>query len=402
LTVLVDNNYIRNLLTIRYDPRIQVSGLVDWKDFIPKFSDPSGEKTEKLLIRILKRLLHNKEGPFIISLSSGIDSSLCLALLRHCFEDAEILGICAFFDKDNNELEQARKIAKKFDAKFKTVRILSIFQNLPELLAITKTPRWNTYHHYVAKEARKFGRIFLTGDGADEIFGGYVFRYNKFLTMNKSSHNWKTKVRNYLDCHNRDWVPDQKDLFGSSIKFSWDDIYMYFKKYFSNPLNSLQQIMLADYNGKLCYDFIPTAKKISEHYGLELIQIFLQQEIRKHSLHLPLSQKYDKKNNKGKLVLRKITNRFGVSHVDEKKGFSPDILLDWNQYGRRIVEKFLLDKESIIYKKKWINPTWVIKGLEKCNDDGDIRYINRMISILSLELWYRIFVLKEINPKKRL
>jgi asparagine synthase (glutamine-hydrolysing) len=399
---LVDKNYIRNQLTIRYNPHKLVAGLVDWKDFTSRYLDPTGKSTEKLLIGALKRLLHNKVGPFTVSLSSGIDSSLCLALLRHCFADAEIIGICAFFNKSDNESKEASKIAKKFGAKFKTIKIISIFQNLPELISITKTPRWNTYHHYVAREARKFGKVFLTGDGADEIFGGYVFRYNKFLTISRSIDDWKTKVRNYLECHNRDWVPDQKDLFGNSIKFNWNDLYLYFKKYFSNPLNPLQQVMLADYNGKLCYDFIPTAESVTKHYGLELNQIFLQQEVRMYGLHLPIEQKYDKTRNKGKLVLRKITERFGVEHVDEKKGFSPDLLLDWHQYGKRIAEKFLLDKESIIYKKKWINQDWVIKGLEKCNDDDDIRYLNRIVSILSLELWNRIFVTKEINPKKSL
>ena len=35
-------------------------------------------------------------------------------------------------------------------------------------------------------------------------------------------------------------------------------------------------------------------------------------------------------------------------------------------------------------------------------NDGDIRYLNRITSILALEIWYRIFIKKDLNPKKNL
>ena len=94
--------------------------------------------------------------------------------------------------------------------------------------------------------------------------------------------------------------------------------------YFRNSLNPIQQVFQADFNGKLVYDFIPTAQKITQHYNLTGISPFLDNDVVNFGLHLPLDQKYHPISNRGKLTLRKITNRLNVEHIDEKKGFSPD------------------------------------------------------------------------------
>ena len=43
-----------------------------------------------------------------------------------------------------------------------------------------------------------------------------------------------------------------------------------------------------------------------------------------------------------------------------------------------------------------------LQAFEKAEYDGDIRYINRLISILALEIWYQIFISKTMNPQKKL
>ena len=52
--------------------------------------------------------------------------------------------------------------------------------------------------------------------------------------------------------------------------------------------------------------------------------------------------------------------------------------------------------------QKIINHNWVIRSFEKVENDGDIRYLNRLISILALEIWYRLFITKEISSSKKL
>ena len=389
---------------MRYNPldNDPLKKSLSWKNFKPKNSDSNGKITEKFLKNSTLQYVNAQKGTITVSLSSGIDSSLCLAILRELFPDKKIIAICGVFKHGYDESKTAKKIAKQFDAIFKTVNIDSVFTNMPELISLSKQPKWNSYHHLISKEARKFGNTLFIGDGADELFGGYVFRYNKFLTISRPSDNWKIKSINYLECHNRDWVPDQESMFGKAINFSWNTIISNFKPYFSNPLDSLTQVMLADFNGKLLHDFIPASHTISKHYQLKNAAIFLNDELIKFACSLPLEQKYSQEKQKGKLILRKIAKRYGIEHIDEKRGFSPSLLFDWNDRGKKVCESYLLNEKSYIYSKKLINFNWVIRSFEKVENDGDIRYLNRLISILALEVWYRIFITNELSSTQKL
>ena len=237
---------------------------------------------------------------------------------------------------------------------------------------------------------------------SDELFGGYVFRYQKFQQLLTPKDQWLEKTKKYLECHNRDWVPDQSSIFGKEIKFEWNKIYRYFKPYFKNTLDPISQVMLVDFNGKLVFDFIPTGQAISSYYNIKSVPIFLEKSLVDFALKLPLNQKYDQKTIKGKLVLRKIAKRLDVRHIEEKKGFSPSLLFDWQQNGKSITESFLLNKKSNIYRKNLINYEWILKAFEKVEFDGDIRYLNRLISILALEIWIQIFVTNELKSTKKL
>ena len=398
----INKKLIQNYLSIRYDPTTNSKNLADWKFFNSQTSDLNGKITENFLVNSVKKSIPDEKKPIAISLSSGIDSSLCLAILRKTFPKRKIFAICGVFDSGFDESKEAKKIAEKFSAEFKTLHMDSMFTNMPEIISITQRPRWNTYTHMIAKEAKKKTNLLVTGDGADELFGGYVFRYQKFHQLLTAKDQWIEKTQKYLECHNRDWVPDQSLMFGKEIKFEWNKIYRYFKPYFKNSLDPISQVMLADFNGKLVFDFIPTGKAISSYYDIQSAPIFLEKSLIDFALKLPLNQKYDQKTIKGKLVLRKIAKRLGVRHIEEKKGFSPSLLFDWQQNGKSITESFLLNKKNNVYRKNLINYEWVLKAFEKVEFDGDIRYLNRLISILALEIWIQIFVTNELKSTKKL
>jgi len=398
----INKKLIQNYLTIRYDPEKNSNNLINWKNFNPLHSDHDGKISETLLSDSIKKSIPDEKKPIAISLSSGIDSSLCLAFLRKIFPKRKILAICGVFDSGFDESIEAKKIAEIFSAEFKILHMGSMFTNMPEIISITKKPRWNTYTHMIAKEAKKKTNILVTGDGADELFGGYVFRYQKFQQLQSNKDTWLDKTKKYLECHNRDWVPDQTSLFGKQIKFDWNQIYNYFKPYFKNPLDPITQVMLADFNGKLTFDFIPGGKAISNYYNIKSIPIFLHKPLIDFALKLPLSEKFNPKTAQGKLILRKMAKRFGVKHIEEKKGFSPGLLFDWQQNGKHITESFLLNKKNNVYKKNLINYEWILKAFEKVEFDGDIRYLNRLISILALEIWIQIFVTNELKHTKKL
>ena len=403
MKVNLDRTHIRNFLTLRYNPLQNTTrSLANAKGFSTGNSAPDGKLVEKLLLASVNKLTKNKKDVITVSLSSGIDSSLCLALLRKQFPEQKIVSICGVFDKKQDESGRAKEIARKFNSDFKILRIPSLYTNMPELISMTKKPRWNTYTHFVANEAKKYGALLVTGDGADELFAGYTFRYKKFLHLLKPDDTWLSKAKKYLECHNRDWVPNQKLLFDKSIKFNWKTIYSYLKPYFQNKMHPLNQVLLADYNGKLSYDFIPTSNYILKHYSISGGPIFLDKEIISFAMGLPLDQKYNMLQNQGKLLLRKISKRYGVKHIDEKKGFSPDLFSDWKKTGKSICESYIMKSDSRIYEKKIINPNWVLMAFKKIETDNDIRYLTKLVSVLGLEIWLRVFITKELNANKKL
>ena len=392
---------IRNILTIRYDiTKKPVIKPATMQDFEKSFSDPHGHLTEKLLNDSFKKI--KKFDRFSVSLSGGIDSSLCLALLRKNFPKAKISAISGVFENTFDESMHAKKIAEKFDADFHPIQMESIYTKMPEIVYIARKPRWNTYHHLIAKHAKKFSKILVTGDGGDELFGGYTFRYKKFLNLIKPKDTWKSKVIKYLECHNRDWVPDQEFLFNKGIKFNWNEIYNYFKPYFKNQLHPLNQVMLADFNGKLLHDFIPTGNAVERYYKIERFSPFLEEGVKPFALGLPLRSKYNAVADQGKIVLRKINNRLNVKYVKGKHGFSPSLIFDWKKFGKDIFMANAFEKKSNIYTKKIINRDWIIHALERIENDGDIRYLNRITSILALEIWYKIFIKKDLSPRNSL
>ena len=403
MKVNLDRTHIRNFLTLRYNPlQNSTRSLANAKGFSTGNSDPDGKLVEKLLLASVNKLTKNKKDVITVSLSSGIDSSLCLALLRKQFPEQKIVSICGIFDKKQDESRRAKEIARKFNSDFKILRIPSLYTNMPELISMTKKPRWNTYTHFVANEAKKYGALLVTGDGADELFAGYTFRYKKFLHLLKPDDTWLSKAKKYLECHNRDWVPNQKLLFDKSIKFNWKTIYSYLKPYFQNKMHPLNQVLLADYNGKLSYDFIPTSNYILKHYSISGGPIFLDKKIISFAMGLPLAQKYNILQNQGKLILRKLSKRYGVKHIDEKKGFSPDLFSDWKKTGKSICESYIMKSDSRIYEKKIINPNWVLMAFKKIETDNDIRYLTKLVSVLALEIWLRVFITKELTAKNKL
>ena len=70
---------IRNILTIRYDiTEKYVTKPAKVEDFRKKVIDNDGRKTERLLANSYKDIENYEK--FAISLSGGIDSTLCLAI----------------------------------------------------------------------------------------------------------------------------------------------------------------------------------------------------------------------------------------------------------------------------------------------------------------------------------
>jgi len=395
------SSQIFNILALRYDTS-QKSNLLklNSSDFVPSSNPLSLELIELLIKKSIKNKITSDTKAMNIALSGGVDSTLVLSIMKKYFSEIKINAFSVQFFDSIDETQQSQKIAEHFDVDYNKIFIENYLQELPKAISIVNAPFWDLHWYYVSKQAQKSSSIILSGDGGDELFGGYTFRYEKYLNLTSSTSPPLDRVKNYLSCHERDFVPDQEKLFGEKLQFSWNDTYSSLLPYFDNSLSLLDQVFLADYNGKLVYNFSLNNQKISNYFNLESITPILEPDLISYATHLSHIYKYDPKLNVGKLPLRKLLDKFNVTSLisNQKLGFSVNTLNLWKNYGYEICKDFLLDAE--ISKEGWINSDWINLHLSK--ELNDIKYINKFLGLLALEIWFRLFITKSLKSNSLL
>ena len=398
----INHSSIVDILTLRYDPSI-IPNLPKktWNDFKSKDITPNIELIENLILKDISEkleLLNPKK--LCIALSGGVDSTLILSLIRKSNPDINIEAISIKFANSVDETSNASKIAEKFEANHNIVYLENYLSEMPKAIYEIKRPFWDLHWYYVSKESKSLSNILASGDGGDEIFGGYTFRYEKFLSLTNSNSTPLEKVKAYLSCHERDRVPDQELLFGNKSNFSWNTIYDSLLPYFDNPLSRLDQVFLADYNGKLLYNFNPVNTSIAKSFDIKLLTPLLNNNLISYGLSIPNKFKYDAIQNIGKLPLRDllVKNKADSLISKEKLGFNVNTTNLWKTTAHSICKEFL--DNSRIVKEGWINNEWIQKYIDK--ENLDVKYINKFLGLLAFEIWYRLFITKELSSSTKL
>ena len=133
-----------------------------------------------------------------LSLSGGIDSSVLCAI----YSKQRSLRTYSIGFKDMNEFEIADKVAKRFNTIHKNIYVsrneyLSVCK---ELIKLKREPLQNTNEPLLYLIAKRFKKdicnkkgVLLSGEGADELFGGYTQILNTVPNMQGKL------IDNYLD-----------------------------------------------------------------------------------------------------------------------------------------------------------------------------------------------------------
>ena len=392
---------IKQILTLRYSTNLETSSqkLVP-EDFETKQITNPENVIEQSIRKSISTELDSNSKKIGISLSSGIDSTLVLALLRKEFPSIDIESISVKFSESTDETDVSKKISKKFHTNHHILEIDNFLEELPKAISIVKQPFWDLHWYYLVKKMKSLTNVFLSGDGGDELFGGYTFRYKKFLGLTNKNSNTKEKIISYLNCHERDWIPDQELIFGNECKFNWEEIYQILEPYFNNSLSNLTQVFLADYNGKLLHNMQPLYSSIHEHFDIQNITPIQNNQSIKLSCQIPNSMKYDYKTNSGKILLRHLVEKFDIKNLisSKKQGFSVNTVNMWNSYGKMIFLHYF-DKSRLV-EDKILNLNWIEKYVNKSTID--VRYVNKLLGILALEIWYRLFITQDLNSNEKL
>ena len=162
--------------------RIEVREYWDVREF-----DTDHRSSEELLPVIdaaLRQAVHERlesEVPLGAFLSGGIDSGLVVSYMAEALGDRLVTTSVGFGQRGHNELEAAELTARHFASHHHAEEIEPrldevlgpVVAGLGEPLADSSAiPTW-----YVSRAARRHVTVALSGDGGDESFAGYDFRY---------------------------------------------------------------------------------------------------------------------------------------------------------------------------------------------------------------------------------
>ena len=393
---------IVDILTLRYDTSIQPNlPKKSWEDFVPIDKPPSITSIETSICdEIESNLQSHNSKEASIALSGGVDSTLVLSLLRKTNPDLKINAISIKFANSVDETPTAAKIAERFEAEHNVIQLENYLSELPKAISIIKLPFWDLHWYYVVKKSKTLSKTIISGDGGDELFAGYTFRYKKFLSLTSENSTPLEKVKAYLQCHERDRVADQENIFNQKCGFSWNSLYSSLLSFFDNSLARLDQVYLADYNGKLLYNFNPINSRIVNHFEMNQLAPILNNELIANAPHIPSNYKYDSEHGIGKLPLRAILEQNNSMSLvsKEKLGFNVNTLNLWKSVGQSLCQEYLIDSE--IAKDGWINKDWIDKYIHKAG--LDVRYVNKFLGLLAFEIWYRLFVTKDMSANTTL
>ncbi|MEY2702109.1 MAG: hypothetical protein RLY43_742 [Bacteroidota bacterium] len=282
-------------------------------------------------------------------LSGGIDSTLISFVQTKLSNQRVKTFTVGYKQSKNDETVYANEIASYLNTEHhqKTFDVDEFLNEIDRLMLISGEPfaDASTIPTYIlSKYAKKHVKVVLTGDGADEIFGGYP-RYiwsNKIKKIKKFANsralNFLSSVisrtspekLNILDqyifsnklggpngLHYRisrliDYIKiDEKEVFEKLISVwkSSDEVYkkgpeFYKKLVHRDSLEGADLLMLNDQLGYLPNDILVKADRVTMAAGLESRAPFLDSEIINWSWEIPKRMKYETNDDLGKIILR--------------------------------------------------------------------------------------------------
>ena len=344
--------------------KIKINNYWSVNNFFPKNTNNKTLKTyvaeldELLRESIYDRLISDRPLGFL--LSGGLDSSLIVAI-SSTMQDKKNLKVfnLGFDNKAYDESEDAKLVTNSLG-----INLIKEKLNANDLIKLTDIFFEKFDEPFsdsacfplmaISKFAKNYVDVVITGDGGDELFGGYHYyhlmnlyekfeiiftflRYSKLTKTLKLFNNHKIKLfMNFIEAKNsmsrfsfiRSARKDFPSVLNKITKYSLQNSYLSLKNKMQNDNDVLSQVMKLDIQNTLNDNYLQKTDLSSMAFSLESRAPFLSKKIIEWSLQIPT--KYKVNLFEKKIIIKELAKKYLPNEIvnKKKKGFEPPIK-DW-------------------------------------------------------------------------
>ena len=351
-------------------------------------------------------------------LSSGVDSSYVVKEISKGTKKVKTFSV-GYEEEKYSELPYAQDFSNVIGVPNIANKVSAdeFFDAVPEIQYYMDEPLPNPSEiplYFLAKNARRYVKVVLSGEGADELFGGYPMylagghfdHYShkvprlvrKVLgTVAKHCPNFKGKnflVRGAMEPYQRFMRANYVFQSAERQKFLKRPIASkvpeeYSKRYFDEVpnLDEPTQLQYVDMHTWMIYDILLKADRMSMANSLELRVPFLDKKMLELSTRIP--SRYRAANETTKIALRGAAIKQLPERTANKKklGF-PVPLNDW------LREDKYYNKVKAAFQSDIAEKFFVTSELMKLLDDhksGKVLNMQKIWSFYTFILWYEQF-----------
>jgi len=375
------------------------------------------ERLDDLLLDAVRSQMIS-DVPLGAFLSGGLDSSLVVAQMSRC-SDRPVRTFTIRFDEDShNEAHYARAVADRFGTDHTdlvvTPKVADHFERIIRQFDEPFADASAIPTYFVSELTRQHVTVALSGDGADEVFGGY-HRYTQYFRKRRlyriprvlrqhvlagiggrlpDGVRGKRFLRSMRLDPRSDYVVGDDEISGRALLSSeflspsvcHDTMDISGPHINANYPSELDALCMHDLNLYLPDDILTKVDRMSMAVSLEVRVPFLDHRVVEMGFSMPANLRL--RGNTGKYLLKQLLSRtMGDEHVHRKKmGFAVPL----GQWFRGELRELLNDSlhETEIRRVGIFDPTTVGRML-KMHLSGRRNFEARIWRVLVAQLWAR-------------
>lgn len=332
-------------------------------------------------------------------LSGGLDSSTITVLINRILRDTPGAPVqqtfsAVFEEKKFDESEYVREVAKytEVEAHYITPDPADLWNDLPHLIYSNDEPfmQLTLYSQYcIMRDLSKHVKVVLDGQGADEIFAGYIaylychisslINRRRFITAATESAGMLRHHSGFL-----------KYAFGQYfVRKGRRDLIEGFEEPLVRYQGDLNEALITDLSSANLPYLLHWEDRVSMAFSVEARVPFLDYRVVEFVNSLPADKKI--RNGVTKFILRKAIKGIVPESIRcrmDKKGFStPEEVWMKDVLSKEVLE--IMESHSFSSRKYW-NSTAVISDYKEFLT-GKKSYSSEIWRIVCTEIWLRIF-----------